>query len=58
MVRSAIAAATLSISSEGIKNRNRIILNEAEAARSISKIISEDFMGNDEEVLSKFMALE
>ncbi|KAH7858180.1 hypothetical protein Vadar_020949 [Vaccinium darrowii] len=58
LVRSAIAAAALCISSERIKNRNRIILNEEETVRTIAKIMSEDFMGNDEEVLSNFMALE
>lgn len=37
LVRSAIASAALSISSEGFRNRNRLILNEEEAALSVSK---------------------
>lgn len=55
LVRSAIASAALSISSEGIRNRNRIILDEEEAARTISNIIGEEYLGIDEEVISKFM---
>lgn len=51
--RSAIAAAALSISSNGIKNRNRIILDEEEVAWTVSKIMEEDFMGDDDEVISK-----
>lgn len=49
------AAAALSVSTEGIRNRNRIILNEKEAAWTVTKIIGEDFMGNDEEVISRIM---
>lgn len=56
--RAAIAAAALSVSSDGIKNRNRIILDEEEAAWTMSKIIEEDYMGEDEEVVSKFMVLD
>lgn len=55
LVRSAIASAALSISSEGIRNRNKLILNEEEAALAISKIVGEDYMGEDEEVISKLM---
>lgn len=53
--RSAIVAAALSVSSDGIRNRNRILLNEEEVAWTISKIIGEDYLGNDEEVISKIM---
>lgn len=53
--RSAIAAAALSVSTEGTRNRNRIILDEKKAAWTITKIIGEDFMGNDEEVISRIM---
>lgn len=56
LLRSAIASAALSISSEGFRNRNRLILNEDEAARSVSKIIGEDFSGDDDEVISKLMS--
>lgn len=55
ILRASIAAAALSISSDGIKTRNMIILDEEEAAWTVSKIIGEDYMGNDEEVISKFM---
>lgn len=59
--RSAIAATALSvasISSGGIKNRNRIILNEEEAVWTVTKIIGEDYLGNDEEVFSKIMVAD
>lgn len=59
--RSAIAAAdlsSLSVSSEGITNRNRILLNEAQAVWSVAKIMGEDYMGDDEEVISKIMIME
>lgn len=56
LLRSAIASAALSISSDGFKRRNRLILNEEEAAFSVSKIIGEDFLGDDEEVISKLMS--
>lgn len=56
LLRSAIASAALSISSDGIKNRNRLILNEVEAAQTVSKIIGEDFLGDDDEVISNLMA--
>lgn len=58
VLRAAIATAALSVSSDGIKNRNRIILDEEEAACTMSKIIGEDYMGEDEEVMSKFMVLD
>lgn len=56
--KSAIAAAALSISSNGIKNRNRIILNEEEAVWAVTKIMEEDFMGDEDEVISKIMTPE
>ncbi|KAI8525263.1 hypothetical protein RHMOL_Rhmol13G0217000 [Rhododendron molle] len=56
--RSAIAAAALSVSSEGINNRNRILLNEAQAVWSVTKIMETDYLGNDEEVISKIMGEE
>lgn len=56
--RSAVAAAALSVSSEGINNRNRILLNEAQAVWTVTKIMGEDYMGNDEEVISKIMVME
>lgn len=59
--RSAIAAAALSvssISSGGIKNRNKLILNEEEAVRTVTKIVGEDYLGSDDEVLSNFMVTD
>lgn len=53
--RSAIDAAALSVSSDGINNRNRIILNESQAAWTVTKIVGTDYLGNDEEVISKIM---
>lgn len=35
-----------------------IYLNEAKAVSAISKIFGEDYMGNNEEVLSKIMTRE
>lgn len=50
LFRSAVAAGALPISSKGI---NKIRLNEAQVAWSINKI-----MGDDEEVISKFLIME
>lgn len=49
--RFAIAAAALSISSDGI---NRIHLNAIQVAWSISKILDEDYLGDDNEIISNF----
>lgn len=49
--RSAIAAAALSASSNGI---NRFRLNAAQASRSLSKILDEDYLGEDDEIISRF----
>lgn len=53
--RSAIAAAALSasISSEGINNRNQILLNEAQAIWAINKIHGIGYDGDEHEVISK-----
>lgn len=51
MFRSAIAAAVLSVSSDGI---NRTHLNATQASRSISKILDEDYLGEDDEIISNF----
>ncbi|KAG5525843.1 hypothetical protein RHGRI_032211 [Rhododendron griersonianum] len=57
--RSAIAAATLSVSTEGIINRNRIVLNESQAVLwTVTKIMETDYLGNDEEVISKIMVTD
>ena len=56
--RSAMAAAALSVSTEGITNRNRILLSESKAAWSITKILETDYMGDDEEVLSRIMVTD
>jgi len=49
--RSAIVAAALSVSSDGI---NKIHLNAAWASRSISKILDEDYLGEDDQIISNF----
>ncbi|KAI8561024.1 hypothetical protein RHMOL_Rhmol04G0303500 [Rhododendron molle] len=56
--RSAIAAAALSVSTEGIINRNRILLNESQAAWTVTRIIGADYLGNDEEIMSKIMVTD
>lgn len=58
--RSAIAAAALSasVSSEGICNRNKNILSEAQAIRQMNRIIGYKYDGEDEEVISKIAELE
>ena len=56
--RSAMAAAALSVSTEGINNRNKILLSESKAAWSVTKILGIDYMGNDEEVFSRIMVTD
>lgn len=56
--RSAIAAAALSIFSDGINYRNRIILNESQAAWTVTKIVGTDYLGNDEEFISKIIVTD
>ena len=52
------AAAAMSVSTEGIINRNKIVLNESKAAWSVTKILGTDYMGNDEEVISRIMVID
>ena len=54
----AMAAAALSVSTEGITNRNKILLSESKAARAITQILRSDFMGNEEEVMSRIMVTD
>lgn len=56
--RSTIAAAALSVSTDGINNRNRILLDEAQAVLSVTKIMGEDYVGDEEEVISRIMIME
>lgn len=60
VLRSAIAAAALSasVSSEGITNRNKFILSEAQTIRQMNKLIGYKYDGEDEEVISKIAELE
>lgn len=53
--RSAVAAAALSasISSEGIVNRNKMFLSEAQAIWSVNKTMGIGYDGDEEEVISK-----
>ncbi|KAG5547642.1 hypothetical protein RHGRI_013364 [Rhododendron griersonianum] len=55
---SAIAAAALSISTDGINNRNRILLNESQVVWTVTKIMETDYLGNDEEVINKIMVTD
>ncbi|GFS31541.1 hypothetical protein Acr_00g0017960 [Actinidia rufa] len=56
--RSVMAAAAFSISIEGITNRNRILIGEAKAAWSVTRILGTDYMGNDEDVISRIMVTD
>ncbi|KAG5539457.1 hypothetical protein RHGRI_019859 [Rhododendron griersonianum] len=58
--RSAIAAVALSasISSEGIVNRNRIILDEAQAIWECNKIMGMGYDGDEDEVISRLADME
>ncbi|XP_058201387.1 uncharacterized protein LOC131316125 [Rhododendron vialii] len=57
--RSAVAALALSasISSDGVINRNRIILDEAQAIWTCNKIMGLGYDGEEDEVISKFANL-
>ncbi|KAI8536894.1 hypothetical protein RHMOL_Rhmol10G0292100 [Rhododendron molle] len=56
--RSTLAAAALSVSTEWINNRNRILLNESQAVRTPTKIMGTGYFGNDEEVISSIMVTD
>ncbi|XP_057487415.1 uncharacterized protein LOC130773499 isoform X1 [Actinidia eriantha] len=56
--RSAMAAAAFSVSAEGITNRNRILISEAKAAWNVTRILRTDYMGNDEDVISRIMVTD
>lgn len=58
--RSAVEAAALSVfvSSDGIVNRNRILLNEAQAIWSVNKTMGIGYDGDEEEVISKIVEME
>ena len=53
-----MAAAAMSVSTKGIINRNRIVLSESKAAWSVTKILGTDYMGTDEEVISRIMVTD
>lgn len=58
--RSAVAAAALnaSVSSEGIINRNRILLDEARTIWTVNKIFEIGYDGPEDEVVSKITEME
>lgn len=60
VLRSAVAAAALSasVSSEGINNRNRILLDEAQAIWAINKMHGITYDGDEQEVINKIAELE
>lgn len=60
VLRSAVATAALSasISPEGINNRNKILLNEAQAIWAVDKIMGLSYDGNEDEVISKIAEME
>ncbi|KAI8539359.1 hypothetical protein RHMOL_Rhmol09G0176500 [Rhododendron molle] len=57
--RSAVAALALStsISLDGVTNRNKIILDEAEAIWTCNKIMGLGYEGEEDEVISKFAGM-
>lgn len=60
VLRSAVAAAALSasVSSGGINNRNKILLDEAQTIWAVNKIMDIGYEGDEEEVISKIVELE
>ena len=59
-LRSIMAAVSLSvsISAEGVANRNRLILDEAQAAWEIGKLLGMEYEGDEDEVVSKMVRME
>lgn len=55
---SGVAAISLSISSDGVNNRNRILLNEAQAVENIEKTLGIGLGGVEGEVVSKIAQME
>lgn len=47
-----------SISSNGIANRNRLLLNEAQTIWEVNKVIGIGYDGDEEEVISKIAEME
>lgn len=58
--RAAVSAAALtaSVSAEGIVNRNRILLNEAQAVWECNKLMGIGYDGDEDEVISKIAEME
>lgn len=60
VLRSAVASAALSasISSRDINNRNRILLDEAQAIWEVDKLFGLSYDGDENEVVSKIAEME
>ncbi|KAH7845546.1 hypothetical protein Vadar_003376 [Vaccinium darrowii] len=56
--RSAAAAVSLTLSSEGIRNRNRILLDEAQAVWTMGKIVGGKAESSENEIISKLVEIE
>ncbi|KAH7862757.1 hypothetical protein Vadar_009108 [Vaccinium darrowii] len=56
--RSAIAAASLSFSSDGIRNRNKILIKKAQEIWSLGKTVGGEATGPEEEVISRLAEME
>ncbi|KAH7861656.1 hypothetical protein Vadar_029023 [Vaccinium darrowii] len=56
--RSAAAAVSLTLSSEGIRNRNRILLDEAQAVWAMGKIVGGKAASSENEIISKLVEIE
>lgn len=59
VLRSAVSAAALSasLSSDGINNRNRILLNEAQTIWEMNKLYGIGYDGDENEVISKIVEM-
>lgn len=60
VLRSGVAATALfaTVSSNGITNRNRILLDQAQAIWTINKAIGIGYDGDENEVISKIAGME
>ncbi|KAH7833188.1 hypothetical protein Vadar_003897 [Vaccinium darrowii] len=55
--RLAAAAASLSISSDGIRNKNRILMDEAQAIWTMGKVLEGKATGSEDEIVSKLVEI-
>lgn len=56
--RSAVAAVSLTLSSEGIRYRNRSLLDEAQTVWAMGKIVGGEAQSSENEIISKLVEIE